>query len=262
MRVTALWFVSIHRSDRDEPPAPPHPGCPPSHFQALTILPAALQPTSKPSPSCPARLPVSAPNHASFRTPPPPPPGTMLSSAPRSLLRPHRARFRARPRRRSRCCWFRGPRSHLRLAPCSDSRTLVAFALPPCLIFAVPPRLRPPGRVWFAFRPAPQPRSAPRRLSPSNSELRSYLQAFPSVLADRISYRLSLRRLLVARLVPVRASVGFGVTRLVPDLARLNSGPAPLAFGVRSRVPIARPGFSSHPRTQIRPLRPSRGGTM
>src|SRR5690349_22546550 len=93
MRVTALWFVSIQPSIETGPPPrltrlPSIPLASPHHPAGLPFSPLA-------SPHHPAQpgLPVSAPNHASVRTPPPPPPGTMLGFA-----------------------------------------TLVAFALPPCLI--------------------------------------------------------------------------------------------------------------------------------
>jgi len=176
MRVTALWFVSIHLSDRDEPP-PRLTRLPFSPLQALTILP---------SPAFPS------------------PPPTTLQFAPH-------------PRLRLAPCSVSRPSSHLRCA---------------MLDFAAPPRLRPPGRVWFAFRPAPQPRSAPRR--PSRLISGSARVSRRSVRARR-PHLLSAEPSAGSRSSPARsnpASVGFGLARLVPDLARLNSGPAPLAFGV------------------------------
>ena len=200
--------------DRDGPPASPHPGCPPSHLQALTILPACPSAhfqalTILPSPAFPSPPPTTL-----HFAPTPPPPGTMLGFA-----------------------------------------TLVAFALPPCLISR---RRHVSGLPAVSGSPS-APLRSPVQLQGDRPRLIS-----GSARVSRRSVRARRPHLLSAepsagfRSSPARsnpASVGFGLARLVPDLARLNSGPAPLAFGVRSRVPIARPGFNSRPRTQIRPIR-------
>jgi len=240
MRVTALWFVSIQPPDREQPAASPHPG--------------ALQPASKPSPSClapPSRL---------------PPPSRFISHPPPSSAQ-HHARFRGPAARlRPPLCsvsfpvrvsalhraWFRGP-APLPPSPSSISRPRPRLRFPPFWASRRGPSAASTV-CGFACRFAPRPpRSAARR--PPRLISGSARVSRLSVCARR-PHLLSAEPSAGPRSPPARsgpASVGFGRPRLVPDLARLNSGRAPLALGVRSRVPIACPGFSSRPRAQIRP---------
>jgi len=192
------------------------------------LTPAALHPTCKPSPSCRLALqPTSKPSPSCPARP--------------SRLRPQ-PRFISHPPPPP-------PGTMLGFA------TLVAFALPPCLISR---RRHVSGLPAVSGSPS-APLRSPVQLQGDRPRLIS-----GSARVSRRSVRARRPHLLSAepsagfRSSPARsnpASVGFGLARLVPDLARLNSGPAPLAFGVRSRVPIARPGFNSRPRTQIRPIR-------
>ena len=92
--------------------------------------------------------------------------------------------------------------------------------------------------------------------APSNSGLRSCLQAFRSCSPTASPVGLAFRWLLVAPAPSDLASVGFGLACLVPDLARLNSSPAPAHFLASFRSSNSAPGFSVLVATQIRPNPP------
>lgn len=229
MRLTALWFVSIQPPDREQPAASPHSG--------------ALQLASKSPPVCPAtpsRLPAR-PRFISHRTSHPHP-------APCSVPRPRPISARPllwvpwlRPRVRPTMLGFRGP---------------VRVCVPPCLGFAALSRLWP-GRACFrvssGFTVTLFSSKAP---APSNSGLRSCLQAFRSCSPTASPVGLAFRWLLVAPAPSDLASVGFGLACLVPDLARLNSSPAPAHFLASFRSSNSAPGFSVLVATQIRPNPP------